>query len=157
VGLESRAFNPKKLSCITFGTPPVLFPNITQDLKSKIHSNILSSPAPAAPLLLAIINDRDVVSRLDEGFKLKLFELLGEYARAQKTGDPPHPRFKIPTMNLWNLGDKWILKRPSAQETRCYTISDDVFQCLLYVSVMQHKMVYYISRCQDMLESQTSN
>lgn len=104
--LYIQCYNKSKISIplntLVYMTRPTFAPNMTPDIKSKIHSNNPSSPAPAAPLLLAIINDRDVVSRLDERFKLKPFELLGEHARAQKTRDPGslNRRIKAPTMNL---------------------------------------------------------
>lgn len=134
-----------RFSCITFGSPPVVTPDISETwklLRRDEENSILG-------LTLAFVNEGDLVPRADRDYVLSIKRLLDvEGLEAEKEADPM-PLWHLPLATVAMIGDIVVMKKErSADQEPTYSsrlISSQEFSSLLFCNKDAHHMDVYLS------------
>ena len=153
-----------RFSCVTFGSPPVVTPDINHILQSISQGS--PSPYNYCKTVLAFVNEGDLVPRADKGYVSSLKRLLDVHRVGPDEKAPtvvangPLPVWSLPPPSLSTIGDIVILKKDRSAEQsliyRSYLVSPQEFSSLLFCNKDAHHMDVYLGNLVE-LQKRTIN
>ncbi|KAI0874390.1 Alpha/Beta hydrolase protein [Hypoxylon argillaceum] len=148
-------FTSVSFSCITFGSPPVAAVVAEED---RIAINRILAQAP----VLNIVNEYDLVPRLDRGYLRSLIRLFNSEAlifngeESYTTKDDSTRRWPLPASDLKHVGPIVVLRtelpdlrldniKPSDVSTRvtAWSVTSEDISSLVFCKLQVHKRKYY--------------
>ena len=137
-----------RLSCITFGSPPI-FTACLQPLLA-----VFPAAFPKPGLLLSIVNEGDPVPRMDDGYIPVLLNLLDTSSRL---------KVRLKPLTLYTLGTLVVLQDQNADRSTDEAPQDDLFAyeldhpqlgSRLFVNFFAHHMDEYTEVAQQIARGQ---
>ncbi|KAJ2988558.1 hypothetical protein NUW58_g3909 [Xylaria curta] len=155
-------FAGNSFSCITFGSPPVAKIVSQED---EIALNRIVAEAP----VLNIINEYDLVSRLDSAYVRSLIQLYNsgapDFAKGESftTEEIPEKCWPLPTRDLQHIGSIVVLKtelpdlkldetKPSDVSTRvtAWSVTPESMSSLVFCQIQVHRRKYYRQKIEQL-------
>ncbi|KAF5673863.1 hypothetical protein FHETE_3250 [Fusarium heterosporum] len=164
-----------KFSLVTFGSPPVTSANITE----------LAQNLPQTQHILAVVNEHDLVPRVDQSYitsiislyrsayGLPLTELNTALTNHTRTTTNPETHWRLPPPDFWVVGNIVVLRakldlvavqqRPSQDNTTAdlpqtfdmLRVSPLEFCKLLFFEISVHKRKVYLDRLEKLVKRGT--
>ena len=132
-----------KLSLVTFGCPPVIYPCLTPLLDQFWQRRGVES------ICLAIVNNNDPIARLDRDYVRSLIKLYDstESISLPVTINYARPPWPLPAPNLYHIGSIVILKEMEpnrkGQSVQAYNISPEQLGNTVFCDLSMHPRTKY--------------
>ncbi|KAK4248897.1 hypothetical protein C7999DRAFT_13178, partial [Corynascus novoguineensis] len=153
LGIASQTFPSLRFSLVTFGSPPVIAPSVT----NLVNEHLKHQTNPG--LAVAVVNETDVVARADNLYLLSLVDLyksIDSPAPVAETTTQAQPRtrdgryWQLPPPVYHLIGNVVVLKELDEESDdpriTAFSVSESDFSKLLFCSSRaHHKEVYQLA------------
>ncbi|MCJ1400342.1 hypothetical protein MMC11_003547 [Xylographa trunciseda] len=163
LSVAARDYPSMRFSCITFGSPPVVTPDIS-DIFKYIRKD---DQHDRLGLTLAFVNEGDLVSRLDKDYVLSIKRLLDvggpeiEKKECNDSRSDEIPVWYLPQAALSMIGDIVMLRKERLKEQKpvysSMLVSPKEFSSLLFCNKDAHHLEVYLGNIKKLKERSIEN
>jgi len=149
LGIANQSFPSLRFSLVTFGSPPVTAPSVTE----LVNGHLKGQANPG--LAVSVVNETDVVTRADDQYVLSLANLYRSIdglppiagTESQPRADGPTRHWPLPPPVLHHVGNVVVLKEMDEEsddpQIKAFSVPGPKFARLLFCSSSaHHKQVY---------------
>ena len=152
-----------RFSCITFGSPPVVTPDVSEIFKYIRKDD----EDDRLGLTLAFVNEGDLVPRLDKDYILSIKRLLefegleSEKKEYESCRSGEMPVWYLPPAALSMIGDIVVLRKERSAEQKCthssMLVGSKEFSSLLFCNKDAHHLEVYMGNIVKLKERSLKN